>query len=252
MKKPSSEIVARIAENKLSFRLDKARSSRKYSDAETLEIEKIWQDRVNNTDANIFDGAIFSLEEMKCLDDGLDITCSLTSYKYYVGTRDPNVAISRVDPIGTIIVPITSDGYVPVGMRSGSAEANPGKYFTFGGYFDPTDDTDVNGVPDITKCVQRELHEELGCTITVDDISLLGVIYDNVFCHPEVCALVRLKEKSSDLLKMNWMEELQSLEYLDARDRGIVSHVNEELMAPALGSALVLANEHLASELNNP
>lgn len=248
--KPSSEIIARIEGNGLRFSLDKSLSSRKYSNAETRDIEKTWQDRVNSTDANIFDGAIFSLEGMKSLSDGLNITCSLTSYKYYVGTRNPNKVISRADPIGTIIVPVTADGYVPVGMRSESAEANPGKYFTFGGYFDPIYDTDDGGTPDITKCIRRELHEELGCTITVDDIALLGVIYDNVFCHPEVCAMVHLKETSSDLLRMNWMEELQSLEYLGISDRVIVSHIKEEMMAPALGSALTLANEHLSSGLS--
>jgi len=56
-----------------------------------------------------------------------------TQYKTYASLKNEDVACMP-DPIGTHIILITSDGYIPFVKRSDSVEVNKNKIFTFGGF----------------------------------------------------------------------------------------------------------------------
>ena len=74
------------------------------------------------------------------IDGSVALVVGPTDYRDYVATRDPSLSIQRANPVGTCVIPITRDGFVPLGRRSASSEVNAGKYFTFGGFFDAQSD----------------------------------------------------------------------------------------------------------------
>lgn len=138
-----------------------------------------------------------------------------TDYRDYVGTRGPDGDGPRADPIGTVVIPVTSDGFIPIGTRSRTAEVNPGRYFTFGGFFDRgLDLCPVTGRPDIFSCIQREIREELGIGISDAELRCLGVVYDLVHPHPEVCFMANISQTAEELYGSHWRAELDSMTML--------------------------------------
>lgn len=220
----------------------------RYTEHELAQIEEIWSKRkqdVVQKGGNIFDAPIIALTSLVADKENLLITCGLTSYRHYVGTRNPEIDITRADPIGSIVIPISADGYIPIGRRSQSAEANPGKLFTFGGFFDPKEDLDQRGEPDIKACISREIEEELGCQIARRDICLLGLIYDDIFCHPEVVALASIDGRGDQIRAMGWQAELDLLDLVHASELDQFVGDRAADITPPFKSALYLASNEL-------
>jgi hypothetical protein len=152
-------------------------------------------------------------EMQACLELGL------TSYFDYAGTRGNVNEVTKndfADPIGSVIILVTSDGLLPFGRRAKKVEVNPGRIFSFGGFFDPSMDKDARGLPDLFSCFRRELHEELGLNFDKVEINFLGLIYDMVHPHPEAFALAIPSDMTAAIVKSsNWREELDDIELVE-------------------------------------
>jgi 8-oxo-dGTP pyrophosphatase MutT (NUDIX family) len=146
-----------------------------------------------------------------------------TDYREYVYTRDPSFPhpSARADPLGTLVLPLTTDGCLVLAKRSPNLDVNPGRYFGIGGFFDRKLDLDTAGQPDIGRCVVREATEELGLAIEPDRLTVLGVVYDLVHPHPEVAfvAPVGVRASSIDTLHSSH-SELAELTFVELGDIG--------------------------------
>lgn len=244
-----SSVLARFADfDDVVWRFVPSGLDDRYSPDDLAHIEETWNRRreeVQQKGGSIFDAPIVSLLSLDNRGPSLHLTCGTTSYRHYVGTRNPKVDITRADPIGSIVVPLSKDGYIPIGRRSRSAEANPGRLFTFGGYFDPREDFDESGKLDVKICIGREVKEELGCQIDQNKIKLLGLIYDHVFCPPEVVALAPVDVEGNQFRTMSWQAELESLELIVASQLVQFVADRESDLTPALKTALLLAADHI-------
>jgi 8-oxo-dGTP pyrophosphatase MutT (NUDIX family) len=119
----------------------------------------------------------------------------------------------RSDPIGTSAIVLTNDGYIPLGRRALSLDVNPGRIFTFGGFFDSLLDRGASLRPDLFACFRREFEEETGLSLGSSNMDLLGIVYDNVHPHPEAVAMIQPATiGAKDILDCRWQEELESLE----------------------------------------
>lgn len=145
-----------------------------------------------------------------------------TRYFEYAGTRSRPFAGSiegYANPIGSGVIAITEDGYIPFGRRSRIVEVNPGRIFSFGGFFDASEDLNATGLPCVYSCLRRELQEELGVEIRAEDVRLQAIVYDLLHPHPEIVATVRLRGWSAaDIADSNWSAELASLELIHQDD----------------------------------
>lgn len=156
-----------------------------------------------------------------------------TRYFEYVGTRSRPYAGSieaYSNPIGSGVIAITDDGYVPFGRRSPHVEVNPGRIFSFGGFFDVSEDVDTTGSPCIYSCLRRELQEELGIDVRAEDVRLQAIVYDLWHPHPEIVATVRLRGWSAaDVTDSRWGAELASIQMVhhDDLDRFIRDNCND-------------------------
>lgn len=141
-----------------------------------------------------------------------------TSYFDYVATRTlPHEGNNDrfANPLGTGIILVTSDGFIPFGRRSPDLDVNSGRLFSFGGFFDPAVDVSADGTPDLFGCFLRELYEETGISVERHSVSLLGVIYDHLHPHPEAIALATPAQVSaSDIRQCKWNEELADLDLI--------------------------------------
>lgn len=207
-------------------------------------IEKIWGNKKNaskNNNTTLFNSNLFRLDRLETSHSNTVMHLSNTSYKDYVGTRDPSYQGFRSNAIGTAILPILSDGHIPLGRRSMNADANPGKLFTFGGFFEnPNDINGKTGCPCIFKCALRELEEELATSFKKIKLTGLGVVYDNTLCHPEVSFLAEIPMTRDEIKNLNWNIELSSLIFIRPSEISnlIFSHYSE--ITPTLIGGLKL------------
>lgn len=156
-----------------------------------------------------------------------------TSYFEYVGTRaQPYVGSIEpyANPIGTGIIGVTTDGYVPLGRRAHHLEVNPGRIFSFGGFFEVGTDVSDTGVPCVYSCIRRELEEELGVSVGAADVRLQAIVYDLKHPHPEIVASVFLRDCDRERVKRSpWGAELSSLEFvhLDELENYVLDHADD-------------------------
>lgn len=210
-------------------------------------IEKTWEDKKaesKKNHTNLFNSNLFRLDKLEHSSSNTIMHLSNTSYKAYVGTRDYSYQGFRSNAIGTAILPILSDGYIPLGLRSMDADANPGKFFTFGGFFEnPNDINTKTGCPCIFKCALRELEEELATSFKGMNLTGLGVVYDNVLCHPEVSFLAEMPMTRDEVKKLNWSIELSSLIFIHISEiSNLISSRYLEIAPSLIGGLKLLEN----------
>ena len=196
--------------------------SRQWADQFTAEhehqINATWTSalsKAKSTGRNLFDAPLFRLGQCAVTDGKLALRYGDTTYRAYVATRNPDVDLPRADPIGTLVIPVTSDGYIPIGRRSASADVNPGRFFTFGGFFDRNCDfAPGTNSPDIFTCISREVREELGIDVNASAFRCLGVIYDLRHLHPELSFTVNLEVEKARIEASGWRSELADLSFI--------------------------------------
>ncbi len=192
------------------------------SESESAFVESVWQKAIQHAyenDRELYNSSLFKLNQVAVTEQEgnpcLTLHIGNTDYRHYVAARHSEAnkyLLTPADPIGTSVILVTSDGYVPVGLRSLRMEVNPGRYFTFGGFFDRALDVDMStGMPDIFACLRRELREELDIDVPMQDLRILGVVYDNRHPHPEVCATVHIKQNKAEIEEAHWNAELSEL-----------------------------------------
>ena len=231
----------RISRQELITNYDPDRFTAVFSEKTQDHIDLTWKER--RADAlqrgvSVFNAPLIRLNKLQSGSTGaLHIELGNTDYRQYMGTRSPDFTGQRANPIGTYLIPITSDGFIPLGRRSLQAEVNSGKYFTFGGFLEA--DTDMRGgVPDMFACMQREMLEETSLTISPDNLMLIGVIDDLIHCHPEFSFISRLDVDSVMFKNMLWQNELNSLSFVAVDDLPDFVARNSTQIVPTLRGAL--------------
>ncbi|MCO6437647.1 MAG: NUDIX hydrolase [Phycisphaerae bacterium] len=168
----------------------------------------------------LFDGALARLDRATFSDGAAEIALGPTSYRDFLGTnlrRADEIAGQSPpylsNPLGVSILPITSDGYVALGMRSDRVVQHAGMAHPFGGMVEPWEgepqvstcadlhdtlpaatapgvpsqaESSPHACPDIFAAAVRELVEETG--LREDEISppvLIGLVRDLSILQPE-------------------------------------------------------------------
>jgi hypothetical protein len=184
-----------------------------YSPAERARIDQHWareQDVAEGSGRMLYSSDIFRLADCVVEDGQLLLRLGDTCYKDYVGTRDPALEATRANPLGSVVVPITSDGFVPLGRRSPRLDINPGRLFTFGGFFDMALDWTA-AQPDVFACIRREIREEL-VGAEADELYCIGVMYDLSHPHPEIAFSATLDKTRAELQGSGlWSDEVNEM-----------------------------------------
>ncbi len=195
-----------------------------YGAAESERVESLWGERMLSAQADgrsLYDSDLFRLHSFSAHGQGVTLHLGDTSYKHYVATRSPAWSGARADPIGTAIILLSADGYVPLGHRSPTAEVNPGLFFSFGGFFDRTIDFDAKTkTPNPFACAIREIEEEIGLVVSPGQLTGLGIVYDRQNCHPELSFGCKLPLTRAELSTLDWSSELSDLTFIPALSLG--------------------------------
>ena len=237
----------RLSCDQVQLKYDERRWSIAYDQQHANHIETVWQLRKEQGAARgikLYDSLLFRLGRLNASFDGLNIDVGLTSYKDYVGTRNHYDKLRPADPIGTAVIPVTVDGKVPLGKRSSDTDANAGKFFTFGGFFDAK--LDVTGearIPDLFGCVVRETKEELGLAIDRRSLELICITYDHLNCHPEAAFVARIPLSSESVERLPWQNELTDLQFVDLHDlHGFLDRFEGDTTITLVGALRTLAS----------
>ena len=165
------------------------------------EMERIWQQKLVQAQQQgfrLFDGKLFRMEEVEqAADQTLHILLGNTGYKEYVATRTPaflqqltRKGVSNALAVCSVIE--TLDGFILLEQRQGT-DGHDGRFHVIGGFMERDLDSKEN-IPDPFAAMNREMREETG--IRSEDIReqyCLGLVYDTLLPHPELCFVTRLK-----------------------------------------------------------
>jgi 8-oxo-dGTP pyrophosphatase MutT (NUDIX family) len=195
----------------------------------------------------LYDAVLFRLNGLKKIEGQTPETVVLdiadTQYKTYASLKNEDVAC-KPDPIGTHIILITSDGYIPFVKRSGSVEVNKNKIFTFGGFFDRITDW-RDGKPCPFSCIQRETREELGIDLDLNTIEMLAVLYDNENPHPEISFTAQIPQAKKELTRSS-QDEWSNIFFIKLTQlQEWLNEENEENFTPTLFGALRIFKSQL-------
>ncbi len=164
------------------------------------ELERIWQQKLlmaQEQNFSLFDGKLFRLMYAEQRDDHtLHVRLGNTDYKEYVATRTPAFVQQLTrdgvsNPLSVCSVIETLDGFILLEQRQGT-DAHNGRFHVIGGFMERETD-DKGHAPDPFAAMNREMREETG--IRTEDIReqyCLGLVYDTLLPHPELCFVTRL------------------------------------------------------------
>jgi 8-oxo-dGTP pyrophosphatase MutT (NUDIX family) len=169
-------------------------ASRLRSSDEQAEIDVSWTLALASANRPgrppLFDGALFRVDRADVRDGVLSLELSNTTYREYVGTRRPELRAMRgqellADPLAVCLVAETLDGYLLV-ERRGSVDAHAGSRHVIGGFAERTVDV-IDGLPAPFLAIERECIEETGFRPEAKNLRVIGLTYDRVIPHPELC-----------------------------------------------------------------
>jgi len=182
--------------------------SLEYTNEQRQFIEKTWSDALENTSANstMFDGALFCLTDWNKKGDVLTLELKNTSYSEYYASRKPDFAqifpnAKLANPLAVCSVIVTKDNFILYEQRTGVDVYN-GKHHVIGGFMDRNLDIDIkrNINPFFSIC--REIEEELTIELALRDGILLGLVYDHMTPHPELCFTYSTDATLSDIQQL--------------------------------------------------
>lgn len=144
--------------------------------------------------------------------DGTTITLETgsTSYPQYRRTRSLKVPLEKrwlaiANPLSVCCVCRTGDGYLLVEERGDDVELYRNCFHVVGGYTERDLDRETNQpagvvIPNFPGAIARELEEELGGIQPVPNtLRPIGLVYDCVYQHPELCFSAELKESLAEI-----------------------------------------------------
>jgi 8-oxo-dGTP pyrophosphatase MutT (NUDIX family) len=181
----------------------------RFSVEQQAAMEHVWQIKLLQARQQarlLFDAPLYRLlASQQTNSQRIQLTLGDTSYKDYVTTREPAFIQDRPrtelsNPLAVCSVVETSDNIILLDQRQGVDVYN-GRYHVIGGFFERGRDTNAQRLPDPFQAIQREIREETG--IQASDISeqyCLGLVYDLITPHSELCFLTRLHIPFSEVL----------------------------------------------------
>lgn len=188
------------------------------------EANRLWQVKLaeaKRAGFSLYDGNVFSLLKINIdpSNNTLKLSLGQTGYKDYVVTRtrnfkNPDGSIIMADPLAICCAVITSDNKILIGRRQG-VDGSLNKFHIIGGFIDR--DLDIyDSLACPIRAMQREVREETGIKLNVDDIICLGAVYDNITPHPELCFYAKTNLTFSEFRNLKIEErEVESWESID-------------------------------------
>jgi 8-oxo-dGTP pyrophosphatase MutT (NUDIX family) len=205
---------------------------------ETL-IEESWPAALREAKkrhVNIFNGMLFRLKNMTVTSGNtLRLELGDTNYKEYIATRAERFYRSRqsdalANPLGICIAIGTSEGTI-ITEKRGKVDVYSGHYHVIGGFMDRSQDF-RNGMPDPFQAIAREVKEEVGLKLESDTIQLVGMVYDLVTPHPEMCFCAESNLSSTEItdIFLNCEKdcEVDNLEYIDASEDKLATFIQSQ------------------------
>jgi 8-oxo-dGTP pyrophosphatase MutT (NUDIX family) len=220
----------------------------------------LWQQKLTQAHQQglrLFDAPLFRFIEATSRADGyLHLVIGDTSYKEYVTTRTAEFAQKHArhalgNPLAVCSVIETSDNYILLDKRQG-VDVYVGRYHVIGGFFER--DLDMGKQPDPFAAIRREIREETG--IQASDITeqyCLGVVYDLLTPHGELCFLTRLNIPLHEVLHNRTPEEdeIKQLRFLQATAedlRAFIMTHHGNISATGEPNLLLYGNNKFGSE----
>ncbi len=215
------------------------------------KMERIWHEKLavaKKKSFLLFDGKLFRcMYAEERADQTLRVKLGDTRYKEYVATRTPEFVQELTrdglsNPLSVCSVIETLDGFILLEKRQGT-DVHDGRFHVIGGFMER--DVDNKGhAPDPFEAMNREMREETG--IQVRDIReqyCLGMVYDTLVPHPELCFVTRLNIPLTTVSKRkpedNEVKELRMLRVTAASlKESILTHHGN--ISPTGEAALIL------------
>ncbi len=198
-------------------------------------MEALWQEKLaaaRRRHVPLYDTPLFRyVEAATTADHTLRLVLGDTSYKEYVTTRQPEFAGQHPrsalgNALSVCSVVETSDDHILLDKRAG-VDVYEGRYHVIGGFFERGLDTSRQAPPDPYAAIRREIHEETG--VQPADIRqqyCLGIVYDLLTPHAELCFLTRLNISLATVLARTPLDreikQLRSLAITAANLRAFV------------------------------
>lgn len=186
-------------------------------DDDRLAIEREWRAqrrRAKMRHFPLFDGLLWRVWAYDVDAAGeLELTLGPTSYKDYVGTRAPHFFQTRARealalPLAVCAAIVTADDRIVVARRQ-AVDVAAGQYHVVGGFVERGRDADP------FTAMARELREEVGLALDPARLLGLGLAYDCLHPHLELCFAARADRSSRELLRMRPAEvEASGLEFV--------------------------------------
>jgi 8-oxo-dGTP pyrophosphatase MutT (NUDIX family) len=169
----------------------------------------------------LFNGPLLRLEEFETRGPLLLLHVGRTTYEAYVNTRAGPASWSpgapRAHPLAVCAALETADGRLVLDRRRG-VEGHAGRVHVVAGWIDPRRDTGS----DPREAMAREIEEEVGCALPPGELACLGLVFDRVLPHPELCFHGRLGVPASALRPGSEMGGLYTVPFSPAGLEGLV------------------------------
>jgi 8-oxo-dGTP pyrophosphatase MutT (NUDIX family) len=202
-------------------------------------IEESWPAALQEAEkrhVNIFNGMLFRLKNLTVTyGNTLRLEFGDTNYKEYVATRAERFYRNRqtdvlANPLGICIAIGSREGTIIIEKR-GKVDVYSGRYHVIGGFMDRSQDF-RNGTPDPFQAIAREVKEEVGLKLESDTIQLVGMVYDLVTPHPEMCFCAESNLSSAEItdIFLNCEKdcEVDNLEYIDASEDKLATFIQSK------------------------
>jgi 8-oxo-dGTP pyrophosphatase MutT (NUDIX family) len=209
-------------------------SIRQYSPEERTLIDRIWGERLaecREKGIPLYDGSLFRLLDYEADDSRMVLRFGETGYKEYVGTRTDSYARQRrreelSNPMAVCAVVHTADGKILVEKRVGT-DVYAGRYHVIGGFADREHDmVAANFSP--FDAISREVREETGLSIEASAFTCLGLCYDLLTPHPELCFMGRGPGSREVVEAFRASDnEIQALEFLEDSAESVANFIRE-------------------------
>jgi len=199
----------------------------------------------------LFNGPLFHVANWENKENIVYLKLGLTDYKSYVCSRTkefrrkfPEVPQSM--PLALCITLITSDRKLIVEQRKGVDIYND-FFHVPGGFLDPVKDLDQKGIPEPFKGIDREVKEEVGLELDINNIIFLGLAEDTIIPHYELCFLSEIDLSSVEVLtvfnEMKTDGEFNHPIFIDFNKESINSFLedNNEKFSPTGRDCLIMA-----------
>lgn len=199
-------------------------------------IEMIWSKKVQEASKRgvpMYDGRLFRLYDYRVDGNTLSLYLGDTSYKEYVGTRDKEFYESYgrealANPLAVCAALVSSDGKILVAKRQ-IGDIYQNHYHVIGGFFDRDLDIKDDGTPNPFEAIKREIYEEIGLEIPISRFRLLGLAYDLITPHPELCFCCSVDLTMSEITRRYSQAktdaEIDAIEYIQNSETGIKQFV---------------------------